>query len=693
MPKAANPTEARPTLKPKALHWILALAQGNAIFKVPFSCSMQLHFSIIVPVYNRPQELQELLQSLQLQEFDIPFEVVVVEDGSTQQAAEVVQAFRQQLHIAYYYKENSGPGDSRNYGMQRAKGNYFIFLDSDCILPPHYLTQVYQALQREFVPCFGGPDAAAPCFTHTQKAINHAMTSFWTTGGIRGGEKAVGTFQPRSFNMGIAKEVYERVGGFGPLHPGEDVDFTFRIWKAGYPSKCFAKAFVYHKRRVGWRSFYTQVKKFGQVRPILNQWHPGTARLTYWFPTLFTAGLLLALLLALAGVLLPLGLYGGYFLLLCVEACLKNKSPSVGLLTVFAAVVQFVGYGTGFVTTTLLLGLSRRAPEKLFPHLFFASKQKEGVPASGRNTSKLKVFSLFLLGAFLAWLLSNLSELYQASATFNLTYSKVPDTLVLGKNAVSTLQAKLNASGFRLLYYRLLPKHITIDVSQTLHQNGRYLFPQAVLQRALERQLSQNASLLAIEGTPLFVDVYPVTAKRVAVAPNITLSFRQNHVLAGALNTAPTHVTVKGPRHEVDTLTAISTAPVVLEGLSSHFSQQLSLVLPPPLENSSLSTSTVTLSGEVVAFSERMIDVPIQTVNAPAGYRVKTFPHTVPVRCKATLPRLKALTPADFTVIADYQQRSGSEADTLLLQLAQKPPNVYEVALLTNTVTFILEKL
>lgn len=336
---------------------------------------MNLHFSIIIPVYNRPEELQELLQSFQYQDFDRAFEVVIVEDGSTKSAGEVVKAFRKSLQISYYYKENSGPGDSRNYGMQRAEGNYFIFLDSDCILPKHYLTEVYKELQTEFVPCFGGPDTAAASFTPIQKAINHVMTSLLTTGGIRGRKKAIGNFQPRSFNMGISKEVFENVGGFGQIHPGEDPDITFRIWKAGYTSRLFPKAFVYHKRRINWTTFYTQVKKFGQVRPILNQWHPGTARVTYWFPTLFTGGLIIALLLALLGIVIPLGFYAGYFLLLFVEAWKKNKTLNVAFLTIFAAIIQCTGYGIGFLTTTILLNFSKEKPEKLFPHLFFNSKK------------------------------------------------------------------------------------------------------------------------------------------------------------------------------------------------------------------------------------------------------------------------------------------------------------------------------
>ena len=214
------------------------------------------------------------------------FEVVLVEDGSTVSSKDVASSFSNKLQISYYQKENTGPGDSRNYGMRIAKGNYFIVLDSDCIIPPQYLLEVTKELEKEFVHFYGGPDAAHESFSVVQKAINYAMTSLFTTGGIRGDKKALDKFQPRSFNMGISKEVFEVTKGFGNIHPGEDPDLTFRIWNQGYQTRLFPDAFVYHKRRIDWSKFYKQVHKFGMVRPILNNWHPGTSKLTYWFPTL-----------------------------------------------------------------------------------------------------------------------------------------------------------------------------------------------------------------------------------------------------------------------------------------------------------------------------------------------------------------------------------------------------------------------
>ena len=265
-----------------------------------------LNFSFIIPVFNRPDEIKELLESLSKLQYNRTFEVVIVEDGSTLSSKDVIAAYNEKLRISYYQKKNSGPGDSRNFGMQNAKGNYFIILDSDCIIPSQYLVEIEKELQKEFVHCYGGPDAAHESFSLVQKAINYVMTSLFTTGGIRGNKRALGKFQPRSFNMGISKEAFEVTQGFGNIHPGEDPDLTFRIWKAGYTTRLFAKAYVYHKRRIDWAKFYKQVYKFGMVRPILNKWHPTTSKLTYWFPSLFLLGLLLSIPLYGIGYLWPL---------------------------------------------------------------------------------------------------------------------------------------------------------------------------------------------------------------------------------------------------------------------------------------------------------------------------------------------------------------------------------------------------
>ena len=335
---------------------------------------MELSFSFIIPVYNRPNEIKELLESLGTQTYSKPFEVVIVEDGSTVSSQNVVASFNDALAISYYKKVNSGPGDSRNYGMERAKGTYFIVLDSDCIVPPHYLETVEQSLKDNFVHCYGGPDAAHESFSTVQKAINYAMTSFLTTGGIRGGKKAVNKFQPRSFNMGISKEAFANVGGYGTIHPGEDPDLTIRIWNKGYETKLIPEAYVFHKRRIDWNKFYNQVHKFGLVRPILNVWHPKTRKLTYWFPTLFCLGFLVAFFCGVFGIWMPLVGYGIYFFLLGIDALLKTKDLTVTFLALLATGVQFLGYGYGFLKSTIYLKISKKRPEALFPKLFFKTK-------------------------------------------------------------------------------------------------------------------------------------------------------------------------------------------------------------------------------------------------------------------------------------------------------------------------------
>lgn len=335
---------------------------------------MNLSFSFIIPVYNRPNEIKELLDSLRLQTYDNTFEVVIVEDGSTISSEEVIGDYVDYLAISYYKKPNSGPGDSRNYGMARAKGNYFIVLDSDCILPPQYLVEAEKSLRDDFVHCYGGPDAAHESFSTVQKAINYAMTSFLTTGGIRGGKKAVDKFQPRSFNMGISKEAFENVGGYGNIHPGEDPDLTIRIWNKGYKTKLISEAFVYHKRRIDWNKFYIQVNKFGMVRPILNKWHPETKKITYWFPTVFCLGLLGSIILAIAGFMVPLYFYSLYYLLLFIDALRKTSNLKVAFLSLVATAIQFFGYGYGFLKSTLYINFSSKKPEEIFPKLFFSKK-------------------------------------------------------------------------------------------------------------------------------------------------------------------------------------------------------------------------------------------------------------------------------------------------------------------------------
>jgi dephospho-CoA kinase len=330
-----------------------------------------MYFSIIIPVYNRPEEVNELLESLLKSTYKENYEIVIVEDGSTVSSEEVVAKFSDKLNITYYFKENSGPGDSRNYGMHKAKGDYFIIFDSDCIIPENYLQEVEKELKSNYVDCFGGPDAALDSFSNIQKAINFAMTSTLTTGGIRGGSEKISKFQPRSFNMGISKKAFIDSKGFGNIHPGEDPDLSIRLWKLGYDTRLFSSAFVYHKRRIDWEKFSLQVSKFGKARPILNSWYPEYSKITFWFPTFFVIGLIASFVLIFALFDWALKLYFLYFLTIFIVSSVQNKNLLIGLLSVVAVWKQFFGYGFGFMTSYFKIHFLRQQPQIAFPELFF----------------------------------------------------------------------------------------------------------------------------------------------------------------------------------------------------------------------------------------------------------------------------------------------------------------------------------
>ena len=306
-----------------------------------------MRYSVIIPVYNRPDEVDELLGSLAVQTFR-DFEVIIVEDGSSVPCEGVVGDYRDRMDIHYYYKPNSGPGQTRNYGAERSRGEYLLILDSDCILPEGYLAAVEAELRREPADAFGGPDRAHDSFTSVQKAINYAMTSFFTTGGIRGGKKKMDRFYPRSFNMGIRAEVYRALGGFSRMRFGEDIDFSIRIFKAGYRCRLFPQAWVWHKRRTDFRKFFKQIHNSGIARINLYKKYPESLKLVHLLPAAFTVGVALVLLAAFFCVW-SLGLLGIFVLVIFLDASLKNKSPKIGILSVIAAFIQLVGYGTGFL--------------------------------------------------------------------------------------------------------------------------------------------------------------------------------------------------------------------------------------------------------------------------------------------------------------------------------------------------------
>ena len=349
-----------------------------------------MKYSIIVPVYNRPDEVEELLESLcqqtlkaasQREQSDAhinsaereqarpkvkDFEVLIVEDGSQRDCKSVTEKFIGRLDVKYFMKPNSGPGQSRNYGAERANGEWLLILDSDVVLPEGYLEAIDKSLSSvsDEIVAFGGPDASHPSFTPVQKAISYSMTSFFTTGGIRGGKAKLDKFYPRSFNMGIRRDVYLQLGGFTKMRFGEDIDFSYRIVEAGYSPRLFPGAWVWHKRRTDFKKFFRQVYNSGIARINLEKRHPGTMKLVHLLPTVFTVGVIALILISAVGRALmhyvdrdqfywmcfapwiPIILYS---LLICIDSTIKNRSLRVGFLSVPAAFVQLMGYGLGFI--------------------------------------------------------------------------------------------------------------------------------------------------------------------------------------------------------------------------------------------------------------------------------------------------------------------------------------------------------
>ncbi|WP_295730423.1 glycosyltransferase [uncultured Muribaculum sp.] len=323
-------------------------------------------YSVIIPVYNRIDEVDDLLKSLTEQTF-ADFEVIIVEDGSTAPCEDAVKHYADNIDVKYFYKDNEGRSIARNYGMERASGEYFIFFDSDCVIPQCYFENLDKALASRPLDCFGGPDAAHDSFTPTQKAINHSMTSFLTTGGIRGGKISLEKFTPRTFNMGYSRKVYERVGGFREMF-SEDIDMSTRIRKAGFSIGLIHEAPVYHKRRVDFRKFLRQVYVFGMSRITLYLLYPDSLKLVHWLPAVAVTGAAALLLLGLfvsPWFLLPLGLY---LLAIWVAALVSTRSVKIATLAVPASIIQLGGYGCGFIKayfTKIIMGRGRDIAEEV----------------------------------------------------------------------------------------------------------------------------------------------------------------------------------------------------------------------------------------------------------------------------------------------------------------------------------------
>jgi glycosyltransferase involved in cell wall biosynthesis len=328
-----------------------------------------MFYSIIIPVYNRPGELDELLESLTHQTYT-NFEVIVIDDGSFVPCKNIVEKHKKTLPVRYLYKSNSGPGLSRNYGAKESKGEYLIFLDSDCIAPPQYLMNVEQELAADNVDFFGGADKAHVSFSNIQKAINYSMTSILTTGGIRGSNKSIDSFYPRSFNMGISKKVFEHAGGFSEMRFGEDIDFSINVINRGYKSRLFTSSWVYHKRRTDLKKFFKQIFNSGIARINLYKKHPKSLKAVHTFPALFTLYIFVSPFLSFLWwfIYIPFCLF---VVSIFIDALIKTKSIRIGLLSVIASFIQLLAYGLGFLYAFIKNIILRHNMNSVFDITFY----------------------------------------------------------------------------------------------------------------------------------------------------------------------------------------------------------------------------------------------------------------------------------------------------------------------------------
>jgi len=338
---------------------------------------VKVKFSFIIPVYNRPDELKELLESFKYQsKKTLAYEIIIVDDGSTVDLLPVIQRYENLLPLRYMRKKNSGPGHSRNIGMQEAKGKYFVILDSDVILPDGYLQELNRLEEEDkLAAAGGGADMSRNDFSSFIRAVDLAMTSFSTTGGIRGKKRNMTRYVPRSFNMIVRRDVFKKTGGFGNMHPGEDPEWIYRIWEKGFASVFYPSLPVFHKRRSNWKSFWKQMNKFGIARGILNRAYPQYASAVYYFPAIYSAGLILASLLAAEGRFFLLYLYIIYWLIILAEFLWRSKSIRLSLLAWLVFQVQMFAYATGLIRAVFMLYLLRKSPAEAFPFMFFKKRE------------------------------------------------------------------------------------------------------------------------------------------------------------------------------------------------------------------------------------------------------------------------------------------------------------------------------
>jgi len=335
---------------------------------------VNLSFSFIIPVYNRPQEIQELLESFTKLITRVKYEIIIVEDGSIDTCEKIVTRYSQNLPIKYLYQSNKGPGEARNRAADKAQYDFLIFLDSDVLLPEDYLEKITNSLDKYSFDCFGGPDQDDHQFTIVQKAVDFTMTSYLTTGGIRGKKESTKNYEPRSFNLGIKRKLFNKLNGFSNIHPGEDPELIMRLKKnPRIKIGLIPSAKVIHKRRISIKKFRIQLYKFGLVRPIITQWHPEFDHITFYFPLVFTIGFCLSIISLLLGYNFLILMYSFYGIVLILECLIKKRNLWIALLSVYTTYMQFFSYAFGFLLSYIQVRIFNKKPEKVFPELFFSN--------------------------------------------------------------------------------------------------------------------------------------------------------------------------------------------------------------------------------------------------------------------------------------------------------------------------------
>ncbi len=315
-----------------------------------------IFISVITPSYNRASELEHLMRSISAQSIDHNlFELIISDDGSTDDTEALINSWQEKasFSIKYISQENKGPGAARNHGLEKSIGELILFIDSDCEAHPKWIETIVDEYHKSEFDACGGPDGGKKDFTLLQKAIDYSMTSFFTTGGMRGhSEKMISKFYPRTHNMGVKRDKYEAVGGFGNLRHGQDIEFSHRIRTSGGKIRFIKNALVYHRRRTSLRQFIKQVFNWGVARINLGKIDTAMLEPVHFLPSL---SILLSLFIILIIYQLDWGISEIFLLffsplsIICLLGALNKKDLRVFPILLLVIPIQIFGYGLGFL--------------------------------------------------------------------------------------------------------------------------------------------------------------------------------------------------------------------------------------------------------------------------------------------------------------------------------------------------------